>query len=70
VGDIIFYDWGGGQGISHASMQVVDYGSNQGYDGSLVDQHDSVTAFHKFWTDKPDNSLWEYSSMYFVHINR
>lgn len=57
VGDVIFYDWGLGEGISHASIQVA-YGTDAlGWTGDLVDEHTSNRK-HVFW------SLRDYNGNY------
>ena len=67
-GDVLFYDWGGGDGISHAARQV-GYGTdpNSGWTGNYVDEHTSNRK-HAFWSLKPYNSKWATTTIYFTHI--
>jgi hypothetical protein len=56
VGDVVFYDWGDDQGVSHDSIQVA-YGTdpNSGWVGDLVDAHDS-DRYHAIWHLRPYNA--------------
>jgi len=70
TGDVLFYDWGTGLGISHDSMQV-GYGTDQyGYYGNWVDTHTNDHE-HIFWTlkDAPGNTNWMTTTVYFMHIS-
>jgi hypothetical protein len=70
TGDVLFYDWGTGLGISHVSMQV-GWGTDQhGYYGNWVDAHTNAEK-HMFWTlkDAPGNTNWMTTTVYFMHIS-
>lgn len=56
VGDVLFYDWGSRQGVSHSAIQV-SYGTDpvSGWTGDLVDTH-ITDHFHAFWSLKPYNA--------------
>jgi hypothetical protein len=57
TGDVIFYDWGLGEGISHVAIQV-GYGiDNQApaWEGSLVDYH-TTDREKAFWSLRPHNA--------------
>lgn len=67
TGDVLFYDWGGGEGISHASMQV-GWGTdpNSGWYGNYVDQH-TTDRRHAFWSLRPYNSqMASTTTVYFM----
>lgn len=68
-GDVVFYDWGQGLGISHASIQVA-YGTDPIYHGtgSLVDQHTSP-RYHEIWSLDPTNAYVQTTYAYVVHHN-
>ena len=69
TGDVLFYDWGTGMGLSHVSMQV-GYGTDQyGYYGNWVDAHTNGHK-HIFWTlkDAPGNTNWMTTTVWFMHI--
>jgi hypothetical protein len=69
TGDVLFYDWGTGQGISHTSIQV-GWGTDQyGYYGNWVDAH-TTNHKHIFWTlkDAPGNTNWMTTTVWFMHI--
>src|SRR5579884_1822057 len=70
VGDVLFFDWGDGRGISHADIQVA-YGTDPTYpsfSGSLVDQH-SNPRYHEIWGLWPTNALWQTTTIYLVTHN-
>ena len=69
TGDVLFYDWGTGEGISHASMQVGIGTDQHGYYGNLVDAHTNAEK-HLFWTmkDAPGNTNWMTTTVYFMHV--
>jgi hypothetical protein len=71
TGDVLFYDWGDGNGISHDSIQV-GWGTDSygGYYGNWVDAH-SNGRYHIFWTmkDAPGNTNWMTTKVYFMHID-
>jgi hypothetical protein len=66
-GDVLFYDWGQGLGVSHASMMVGSGTDSDGYVGDWVDTH---TNDHRdeFWTLKESNSYWEDTTVYYYHV--
>jgi hypothetical protein len=69
TGDVLFYDWGTGMGLSHVSMQV-GWGTDQyGYYGNWVDAHTNARK-HIFWTlkDSPGNTNWMTTTVWFMHI--
>ncbi|MBC9729843.1 amidase domain-containing protein [Streptomyces sp. TRM68367] len=72
-GDMLFYDWGQGLGISHATIQV-GYGidpnqyPNKVYDGNYVDEH-TTNRYHAFWSLYPYNPNASTTTIYFVHID-
>jgi hypothetical protein len=70
TGDVLFYDWGTGQGISHDSMQVGWGTDAYGYYGNWVDEHTSDRK-HIFWTlkDAPGNTNWMTTTVYYMHID-
>ena len=67
-GDVLFYNWGQGEGISHTAMQT-GYGDdpNSNLSGNYVNQH-SNDRRHAFWSLKPYNSYWRDTTISFVHI--
>lgn len=70
TGDVLVFDWGRGQGISHADIQVA-YGTDPNYpsfSGSLVDQH-SYPRYHEIWTLYPTNAWWRTTTAYVIHHN-
>lgn len=70
TGDVLFYDWGQGEGVSHAAMQV-GYGpdaTSPSWKGNYVDQHTS-NRYHAFWSLKPYNAAWATTTVYFMHID-
>ena len=69
TGDVLFYDWGTGLGISHTSIQV-GWGTDQyGYYGNWVDTHTNSHK-HIFWTlkDAPGNTNWMTTTVWYMHI--
>jgi hypothetical protein len=71
VGDVLFYNWGGGEGISHASLISGTGTDTEGFVGTLVDAH-SNNQKDQFWTlkDVPGNTNWQTTTVYFAHINK
>jgi len=67
-GDVLFYDWQG-NGISHSTIQTVNYGVDPTYGGvgSLVDQH-SNDRYHMIWTLQPKNPYAQTTTIYEVHV--
>ncbi len=68
TGDVLFYDWGQGNGISHASMQVGIGTDAYGYYGNWVDEHTSNRK-HIFWTLRPVNAYFADTTIYYVHVS-
>jgi hypothetical protein len=73
TGDVLFYDWGQGEGISHAAMQVgigtdPNLYPNQVWYGNYVDEH-TTNRGHAFWSLKPYNAFWATTTIYFMHID-
>ena len=67
-GDVLFYDWTTSGTINHSTMQVATgTDPNSGFIGTLVDEHTSNRK-HAFWSLKPYNSNWQYTTVYFYHI--
>lgn len=68
TGDVLFYDWGKGEGVSHAAIQTgIGNDANYPYWGNYVDYHSNDTR-HRFWSLKPSNPYWQSTTVYFVHI--
>lgn len=73
TGDVLFYDWGQGEGISHAAIQVgigtdPNMYPNQVWYGNYVDEHTN-NRYHAFWSLLPYNSEWATTTIYFMHIS-
>lgn len=72
IGDTLFYNWGQGQGISHAAIQVAQSGSDQysspAMQGDLADQHTNA-RYHIIWNLSSKNAYWATTTVYEVHIN-
>ncbi len=66
-GDVLFYDWGQGMGVSHVSMMVGSGTDTDGYVGDWIDQH-SNDRYHEFWTLKETNAYWQTTTVYYFHI--
>jgi cell wall-associated NlpC family hydrolase len=68
VGDVIFYDWGYGQGVSHSAIQVA-YGTDpvKGWVGDLVDTHVSE-HHHAIWNLRPYNGNAAITYITVVHV--
>lgn len=66
-GDVLFYDWGTEQGISHAAIQVGTGTAPNGQVGSLVDEHISNRK-HAVWSLEDYNPYWRTTTVYFVHV--
>ena len=68
TGDLIVMDWGRGEGLSHAAIQV-----GTGVDpvksmyGNLIDQHTN-DHYHAIWNLKPYNLDYKTTTFYFEHI--
>jgi hypothetical protein len=70
TGDMLFYDWGQGEGISHTAIQV-GYGADASrptWKGNYVDYH-TTNRYHAFWSLKPYNAAWATTTIYFMHID-
>jgi hypothetical protein len=69
TGDVLFYDWGDGAGISHSAIQVgIGLDSASGFSGNYVDYH-TTDSYHHFWSLLPYNSRWASTTIYFMHIS-
>lgn len=71
VGDVLFFNWGQGQGISHVSFQVlVGYytDANSGWVGDEVDQH-TTNRYHAFWSLAPYNPLQSTTTITLMHVD-
>jgi hypothetical protein len=69
TGDVLFYDWGDGNGVNHAAIQVgIGYDWNNVLYGNHVDQHTNDRQ-HAFWSLKPYNPNWNTTTIYFMHID-
>lgn len=74
-GDPIFYDFGDGNGISHAMLQVTATGQEDDTSdklippmtGNLVNGH-SNARHHEIWSLYSHNSRWLSTTIYFIHI--
>lgn len=67
-GDTLYYDWGTGEGISHATIQVsVGTDPVSQYFGTLVDQHTN-DRYHAIYTLQPYNANWMTTTIYLEHI--
>jgi hypothetical protein len=68
-GDVFFYDWGLGEGISHASIMVGTGTSANGCVGDYVDYH-SKPKKHIFWSLRHENAdLMDTTVITLVHIS-
>jgi hypothetical protein len=73
VGDVFYYDWGQGPGLSHESIKVAhgtDPDPTHGHwIGDLIDAHDS-DHFHAYWSLRPYNAdLMNSTHIILVHID-
>lgn len=69
TGDLVFYDWGQGEGISHVAMQAPGNGyDSYGWYGNWVDDH-SNNHKHEHYALEGTNSYWQYTTIHFVHVN-
>ncbi|WP_460626444.1 amidase domain-containing protein [Intrasporangium mesophilum] len=68
TGDVLFYDWGQGEGISHTAIQV-GWGDdpNSTINGNFVDAH-ATDRYHAFWSLRPYNKYFAQTTVYFMHI--
>lgn len=66
-GDVLFYDWGQGAGVSHATIKTSNGTDQYGFTGSEVSQH-SNARLNEFWTLKPTNAYWATTSVYYYHL--
>jgi hypothetical protein len=67
-GDVLFWNWGTGQGISHTTFDVGIGTSPQGQSGSLIDEHISNRK-QTLWTLRDYNNYWPTTTAYWVHID-
>lgn len=73
TGDLLSYDWGQGEGMSHFAIQVgigddPNLEPDQVWYGNYVDYHTNP-ARHHFWSLKPYNANWATTTIYFTHID-
>jgi hypothetical protein len=74
TGDILAYDWGKGEGISHVAIQTgsgydtSNHGVSNGWIGNYIDEHTNNRR-HAFWSLKPYNVDWPTTTIYFQHIS-
>lgn len=73
TGDVLFFDWGQGEGMSHAVIQS-GIGNDphlyphQVWYGNYIDAH-TTNHYHAFWSLKPYNAAWSSTTISFVHID-
>jgi hypothetical protein len=72
TGDVLFFDWGQGEGLSHAVIQVgigddPNLEPSQVWYGNYIDEHTS-NRYHAFWSLKPYNADWKTTTIYFMHV--
>jgi hypothetical protein len=53
-GDVLFFNWGTGEGWSHSRIQVATGTSYDGHYGDLADQH-TPARYHSFWSGYYEN---------------
>ena len=63
TGDVLFFNWGQGEGLSHAVIQVgigtdPNLYPNQVWYGNYIDEHTNNRK-HAFWSLKPYNADWK-----------
>ena len=67
TGDVLFYDWGKGEGISHAAIQT-GIGTAEGdWYGNYIDEH-TTNRYHAFWSLVMYNANYLTTTVYFMHI--
>lgn len=70
IGDLYFYDFGDGAGLSHMSIEVA-YGADATYptwNGDLVDAHCN-DRYHAIWSLAPYNALRSTTTVYLMRID-
>lgn len=72
-GDVLYYDWNGTDGITHAAFQVnAGYSqympSGQSWYADLSDQH-TTDRYHVSWSHLEVNAQWPTTVIYEVHID-
>ncbi len=69
-GDVLFYDWGQGQGWSHDSMLVTlgGYSFQNNWYGDLVDAHSNY-RYHAFWDESEYNNYASTTTVEAWHID-
>ncbi len=73
TGDVLFYDWGQGEGISHSAIQTgigndPNKPNGQTWYGNYIDQH-TTNRYHAFWSLYPYNAAARATTtIYFMHI--
>lgn len=69
TGDVIAYDWGKGEGLSHFAILVgAGRDPTSHWTGAYVDYH-TTNRYHAFWSLRPYNSNWSTTKIYFIHID-
>lgn len=68
TGDLLFFDWGTGQGWSHVRIDVATGTSYDGHYGDLADQH-TVARYHSFWSGYYENANRATTVIYEMHIS-
>ncbi|POB11298.1 hypothetical protein CO251_05125 [Sulfobacillus sp. hq2] len=68
-GDVLFFNWGQGLGISHAAIQT-GYGTDpdSGFVGNYVDENTN-NRYHAFWSLYPYNSQASTTTIFLVTID-
>jgi hypothetical protein len=68
TGDVLYYDWNSDGHMDHATIQVgIGTDPESGWYGNYVDQH-STDHKHEFWSERPRNSKWATTTIYFMHV--
>lgn len=69
TGDVLFYDWGDGKGISHAAIQVNgSYDPSSGWYGNVVDEQTN-NRYHAYWSLEPYNYYAANTTITLEHID-
>ena len=70
-GDVLFYDWGDGNGISHSAIQIPTGYSSEGSQsyGDLLDAH-ANNHYHASWNFRESNgAYWRTTTIFEMHID-
>jgi|GEM_PF-1077867 len=69
AGDVLFYDFGDGQGMTHAAMQVNgSYDPTKGWSGPVVDAQTN-SRYHAYWSLEPYNAFAYRTTITFEHVD-